>query len=431
MSRGRQQTRRPASADSRGRAAIALACAGVALALLGYGLIAQRRSQVLARRVQALESELAQLRTAAANPRDAVGQTNAPDAVEPGAGSEEAPTPTQPDATAHPQPPTTPAADTAGLLVELSHARQAFEREPGSAARTLLLRRLADAEVAYPLPSPDRLALIEAALESAVALRDPDAALTWLERKLADSSPLDPASLTPAVVLTLKAGDAARCAAAIARAAERTADDPAILLCGAALHWNQTRRNEAYAALTRCAEALAETPRAGLDLALSVAPGDPRYPAARRLLAMLLHAGDRPAEAVKLWREVVRAEPSDAIGFDRLGVALLDIREDAAARDAFLSALSLDPAAPDARYHLGVAETNLDHLEAALSAFDDAVRENSHPAASRLGRAVCLARLGRMADAEQELTRALALDAALMDVAAEVPAFADILEGRE
>ncbi len=431
MSRARQQTRSAASADSRGRAAIALACAAVVLALLGYSVIAQRRSQLLARRVHALESELAQLRTAAANPRDAVSQTDVPDTVESGAGSAKEPTPSQPEGDARPQPPESPATDAADLLAELQQARQAFEREPDSAARTLLLRRLADLDAAYQQHSPDQPALTEAALDSAVALRDPEAALTWLERKLADAASLDAARLSPAVVLALKAGDAARCTAAFTLATQRTGNDPAILLCDAALQWNQTRRSEAYAALTTCAEALAETPRAGLDLALSIAPGDPRYPAARRLLAMLLHAGGRPAEAVKVWKEAVNAEPSDAIGFDRLGVALLDVLEDAAARAAFQSALALDPPAPDARYHLGVAETNLDHLEAALAAFDEAVRENSRPAESRLGRAVCFARLGRMADAEQELTRALALDAALMDVAAEVPAFAGILEGRE
>lgn len=431
MSRVLRQSARPASADIRGRVAIALSCAAVVVALLAYSVVSYRQSRILTHRVRALESELARVRSTDAHPPDALTSAEPSEAA--GFLAETVDDPPSPGLPDH--APATPletfTADTSALLTELRQALEAFQRQPDSAARTLILRRVADADAAYERGAPDRASLSEAALESALALREPQAALTWIERGLTDGSTLDVSKLTDAVALAMKAGTDARLDAVILLAVSRTDSDPHILLCRAAIQWNTDRIPQAYASLADCASALAEAPRAGLDIALSIAPGDPRYPAARRLLAMLLHSTGRPAEAVKVWSEAVKTEPADAIGFDHLGVALLDLREDADAREAFRSALAADPPAPDARYHLGVAETNLDHLEAALATFDEAVRENSRPASSRLGRAVCFARLGRMAEAEQELTRALALDAALLDVAAEIPAFAGILEGRE
>ncbi|MCC7292290.1 MAG: tetratricopeptide repeat protein [Phycisphaerales bacterium] len=418
--------------------AIALSCATVALALLAYSVVSYRQSRMLAQRVRELESELArarnidaEARNTDAHPQDSLAPAEPSEPAPPrlqSAGDPPAPPPPDP---VQLQPLDASAEDTAALLAELKQAREAFQQQPGSAARDFLLRRVADADAAYVRLDPDRSSLNEAALESAVSLREPQTSLTWLERTLADGSTADAARLAEALTLAMKAGAGARLDAAIALAVERTEGDARILLCRAAIHWDAARSTQAYASLSDCASALAETPRAGLDMALSIAPGDPRHPAARRLLAMLLHIDGRPAEAAAVWKEVVKVKPYDAIGFDCLGTALLDLREDAAAKEAFQSALEADPPAPDSRFHLGVAEANLDHLDAALAAFDEAVRENSRPAASRLGRAVCFARLGRMAEAEQELTRALALDAALMDVAAEIPALSGILEGRE
>ncbi len=141
---------------------------------------------------------------------------------------------------------------------------------------------------------------------------------------------------------------------------------------------------------------------------------------------------DRPQEAVIALRDVVRADATNPYAFHYLGVALFELEQFEAARDAYKAAIALSPDYLGARFGLSTA---LRHLGDARGAYDAAIEmlERSEDDGDGLYAAgMALAALGRRRDARRFLEKYLATGPELevaMEVRGLLDAMAQGLEG--
>ncbi|KAB2941925.1 MAG: tetratricopeptide repeat protein, partial [Phycisphaerae bacterium] len=320
-----------------------------------------------------------------------------------------------------------PRSDPVGNLQE---ALAGFVRSPETSVRARLFDRLAAAEQAYAV-SGGSPPLLDVALRSAIALNDGSSALLWLERSLGSEVGAAPPNLDVALTALRMSSqvDPQRRLAVIEPLLRTYASSVPLRLHEAQAMTDAGRRTEAYALLDDVAAANSAVRSGVLAEAIAVGPAEAHCGAARRLSAILLQDGGRPAEAVQVWRDLVRGDALDAEAHDRLGVALNQIGDDASALEAFEKALICEPRAVRAGFHRATALANLGRIEEAIKAFQQVIAENSEAVAEvRFALAVCLAKGGQMRDAEVELARALAQDPDLADLALKIPAVARLLD---
>ncbi|MCG3130216.1 MAG: hypothetical protein FLDDKLPJ_00970 [Phycisphaerae bacterium] len=312
----------------------------------------------------------------------------------------------------------------------LREALAGFAANPETSVRARLSDRLADAEQEYTV-SGGSPALLDVALRSAIALDDGASALIWLERSLGSEVASSPPSLEAALgALRMSSQvDPRRKLAVIERLLRTYASSVPLHLHQAQALTDAGLRTEAYTLLCDVAAAISAEPAGILAEALAVGSAEAHFGAARRFSAILLQQDGRPAEAVPVWRDLLRGDPLDAEAHDRLGVAFNQIGDDASALDAFEKAMTCEPRAVRARFHRATALANLGRVDDAIEGFRQAIAESSGPVAEmRFALAVCLAKDGQMRDAESELARALAQDPELAELALSVPALARLLD---
>lgn len=129
-------------------------------------------------------------------------------------------------------------------------------------------------------------------------------------------------------------------------------------------------------------------------------------------MAQVLLRDNRPAEAEKAFRDVMRDEPKNPEIQDGLGVALLMQQRYKEALEPLKKAVQLSPQNGSYRNNLGVAQMELGEFAAAEQAFRSA--EESPNADDKLSASINFGRLrqrqGRFQEAEQAFNEALARD---------------------
>jgi tetratricopeptide (TPR) repeat protein len=109
-----------------------------------------------------------------------------------------------------------------------------------------------------------------------------------------------------------------------------------------------------------------------LRRATTLAPG---YAAAWVMLGMMLHEGNRDAEAIECYRAATRVEPDNAVAWAGLGTSYADVGNTEQSIAAFERSLALSPNAPNVQMGYGhVLKTHGDQ-QAALRAYRAAIAE--------------------------------------------------------
>lgn len=201
-------------------------------------------------------------------------------------------------------------------------------------------------------------------------------------------------------------GDLARAKAEVDELERRLPNDPAPYI----------ELGHAYELAHRFEDALE-----AYDRAASIAPASPVGP---------LEGGKRAArwgeaeEASSRLEEAVRRGARDAGTYHTLGLVRLNLRDFDGAEAAYRAGLAADPKSMENWLGLATSAVARGDAAGALSAYDAIARERPSHAASQLGRAWALARLGRRAEAEKALDRAAELGAPPANIAAQRRALA-------
>ena len=107
-----------------------------------------------------------------------------------------------------------------------------------------------------------------------------------------------------------------------------------------------------------------------LRRATTLAPG---YAAAWVMLGMILHEGNRDAEAIECFRAATRAEPDNAVAWAGLGTSHADVGDTEQSIAAFERSLALSPNAPNVQMGYGHVLKTRGDQQAALRAYRAAI----------------------------------------------------------
>jgi predicted O-linked N-acetylglucosamine transferase (SPINDLY family) len=132
--------------------------------------------------------------------------------------------------------------------------------------------------------------------------------------------------------------------------------------------------------------------------------------------AWRLHQAGNLAEAARLYKEVLRANPRHVPALQMLGFLHFQRGEYANAERVMEKAVKLDPKSVDALYNRGCALQALGRGKDALACFDRALALKPDHAPAMLNRANMLSQMGRFADALASYDLALALSPGSPDV---------------
>ncbi|MFQ5783633.1 MAG: tetratricopeptide repeat protein [Alphaproteobacteria bacterium] len=136
----------------------------------------------------------------------------------------------------------------------------------------------------------------------------------------------------------------------------------------------------------------------------------PRDPQALHLLALAVHHGGRPGEAVKLFRKAIRGAPREPAFRFNLGECYRALGKPDAAVASYREALALAPG--DAGCHAGIGEARLaqGRPAEAEASFRAAITGAPRLIAAWNGLGIALRETGRLAEAVDSWRRALELD---------------------
>jgi tetratricopeptide (TPR) repeat protein len=125
----------------------------------------------------------------------------------------------------------------------------------------------------------------------------------------------------------------------------------------------------------RCLDRAGDAAVQACRQALAAAPPPARAAALRHVLAVRLAELKRAEEVVDVYREAVRARPSDADAQQRLGRALFHLAgRPADAEGPLQEAVRLRPTDPAAHTDLAVVLAALGRMDEAVKAFEEAAR---------------------------------------------------------
>jgi Flp pilus assembly protein TadD len=155
---------------------------------------------------------------------------------------------------------------------------------------------------------------------------------------------------------------------------------------------------------------------AAYDTAASVAPASPAGP---REAGMRAARWGEPETAEERLAEAVRRGARDPETFHTLGLVRVNLHDLDGAERAYRDGLEADPKSTENLLGLATVAVVRGDAAAALSAYDAIAAQKPGYAPAQLGRAWALAKLGRRAEAERALDRALELGASPDDVGKE------------
>jgi serine/threonine-protein kinase len=163
----------------------------------------------------------------------------------------------------------------------------------------------------------------------------------------------------------------------------------------------------AYYALARYREAVPHLRR--------VAELQPDYGAAYSLLGVIHHRMGELSQAVGYYEHATRLDNS-AAAYSNLGTAYYDTRRYAEALAAYQKAAGINPTSAVTRRNVGDAHAQLGNATAASAAYEEAVQladkrlaGNPRDASTLALKALCLAKLGRRAEARRHAAEAVVL----------------------
>ena len=133
------------------------------------------------------------------------------------------------------------------------------------------------------------------------------------------------------------------------------------------------------------------------------------FPAAWTNLARAQRAAGDPTGAVQSARHAVERDPALAEAHAQLGRALLDLHDDAAAAEALRRAVELAPGSLDSQVNLAAALTRLGDFEAAAKVYQEAHKLRPERAETLIDFGAALTELQRFDDALRCHARAIAL----------------------
>lgn len=194
--------------------------------------------------------------------------------------------------------------------------------------------------------------------------------------------------------------------------------------------------------LRRCGFALAfaalllagcETPpvnSAGKDVATASDQTDATRRANMRLeLASAYLASGQFATALDEVKQAIAADPKMSEAYNLRGLIYAAMGDDALADDSFRYALQLNPRSTDVMQNYGWYQCLMKRYVQANELFEQALAspQNRDPSRTLLTQGVCLSRAGKLAEAEETLKRAFALDPGNAGIAIN---YADVLYKR-
>jgi Flp pilus assembly protein TadD len=147
----------------------------------------------------------------------------------------------------------------------------------------------------------------------------------------------------------------------------------------------------------------------------------PRDTAAVNNLAVALLRLRRYTEAVDQLRKAVARNPKNSDAYNNLGLVLLQLHRYPESEEAYRRVVSLKPGDLAARSHLGVALTLTGRLDSARSEFEAVFKSTPEHAGALCGMGLLERALGRYAQAEALLWRAVQADPHLIRAWAAIP----------
>ena len=139
-------------------------------------------------------------------------------------------------------------------------------------------------------------------------------------------------------------------------------------------------------------------------------PADKRTRAeVHTMLAGEYYARGNFAVALAETRDALKEDSSYAAAYNMQGLVFMELREDAAARDAFAKALSIQPNNPDVLNNYGWFLCLRNEGPRGLELMKRASQDTLYPTPEKayLSMGLCLRRLGRDAEAEEAMRRAV------------------------
>ena len=144
-----------------------------------------------------------------------------------------------------------------------------------------------------------------------------------------------------------------------------------------------------------------------LEKAVSTAPGNPEH--WKTALEVLQALGDWEGQA-RLYRELLRLQPGNAVAHHRYGNVLREMNRLGEAEEAWRAALAQDPGLAPAHTNLGVAAKLRGDLRGAEQSFRAALARAPGSAAAHRNLGTVLEQVGDLAGAEREYRQALAAE---------------------
>jgi Flp pilus assembly protein TadD len=126
---------------------------------------------------------------------------------------------------------------------------------------------------------------------------------------------------------------------------------------------------------------------------------DPDNPQAHVGLGSVLHDVERHAEAEAAYREAIRLDPRDADAYDNLGNLLSDVQRYTEAATAYREAIRLAPGNSGAYNNLGILLEAAERYEEAEDAYREAIRLDPDDAGAHVGLGIVLYAVERYPEA--------------------------------
>jgi predicted O-linked N-acetylglucosamine transferase (SPINDLY family) len=120
----------------------------------------------------------------------------------------------------------------------------------------------------------------------------------------------------------------------------------------------------------------------------------------------------RPADALAMLRDAVKAEPNRVDNHCYLGRALAGVKRMAEAENSFRRALSIHPGHLETLLNMAAAQQQSGNLDEAITTLDEAVNQHPQQAQLHYNRAITLRAAGRINDAINDYRQAVAMQPA-------------------
>ena len=125
--------------------------------------------------------------------------------------------------------------------------------------------------------------------------------------------------------------------------------------------------------------------------------------------ALELGQGGKPKDAIEKLKQAITEYPNFMLAFNEMGIEYLKLNELGKAEEALRNALKISPDSPIPLMNHGIVLTHMGKFELAVNELQKALNQRDQSANGHFYLGQALANLGRFGEAEEHLTRAIAL----------------------